>query len=44
MKKRKIDNRMIKSSDELYKEKGKKTPEIWLEMVKTYKIKKIMFF
>lgn len=24
MKKRKIDNRMIKSSDELYKEKGKK--------------------
>ena len=44
MKKWKKDNRMIKSSDELFKEKGKKTPEIWLKIVKMYKIKKIMFF
>ena len=43
--KMKEDIRMMKSSDELNKEEGKKikTTEIWVKIVGIHKIKRIMF-
>ena len=35
--------KMIKSSDELYEEKGKET-EIWVKIVEMYGIKKCIYF